>query len=104
MQLYAGRAASEKGDQLYVLMHQGGEWTHKQAGREVWVFDTGRKTRIGRIPLKTEGYSIRVSRGPNPILESLALMQSQIETYTAPEGKYLGVFKDIGTSFLVSGP
>ena len=97
-------AAREKGDQLYVLMHQGGEWTHKQPGKEVWVFDSARKTRVGRIPLKTEGYSIRVSRGPNPILESLALIQSQIESYTAPEGKYLGVFKDIGTSFLVSGP
>ncbi len=97
-------AASEKGDLLYVLMHQGGEWTHKQPGKEVWVFDTARKTRVGRIPLKTEGYSIRVSSSPSPILESLALVQSQIETYTAPEGKYLGVYKDIGSSFLVSGP
>ncbi len=97
-------AASEKGDLLYVLMHQGGEWTHKQPGKEVWVFDTSAKKRIGRFPLKTDGYSIRVSRGPNPILESLPLMQSQIETYTAPEGKYLGVYKDIGTAFLVSGP
>jgi methylamine dehydrogenase heavy chain len=97
-------AASEKGDKLYVLMHQGGEWTHKQPGKEVWVFDTAAKKRIGRIALRTEGYSIRVSRGPNPILESMPLRQSQIETYTAPEGKYLGVFKDIGTAFLVTGP
>lgn len=97
-------AASEKGDLLYVLMHQGGEWTHKQPGKEVWVFDSAKKTRVGRIPLKTEGYSIRVSRGPNPILESIALVQSQIESYTAPEGKYLGVYKDIGSSFLVYGP
>jgi len=97
-------AASEKGDSLYVLMHQGGEWTHKQPGKEVWVYDTARKTRVGRIALKTEGYSIRVSRGSNPILESIALVQSQLETYTVPEGKYLGVYKDIGTSFLVTGP
>ena len=97
-------AASEKGETLYVLMHQGGEWTHKQPGKEVWVFDTARKTRTARIPLKTEGYSIRVSRGANPILESIALVQSQIETYSVPDGKYLGVYKDIGTSFLVTGP
>ena len=37
-------AANEKGDLLYVLMHQGGEWTHKQPGKEVWVFDTAHKT------------------------------------------------------------
>jgi len=97
-------AASEKADSLYVLMHQGGEWTHKQPGKEVWVFDTARKARTGRIPLKTEGYSIRVSRGANPILESIALVQSQIEAYSVPDGKYLGVYKDIGTSFLVTGP
>lgn len=97
-------AASEKGDLLYVLMHQGGEWTHKQPGKEVWVFDTARKTRVGRIQLKTEGYSIQVSRGPNPILESLPLTQSQIEAYSAPEGKYLGVYKDVGTSFLITNP
>jgi len=97
-------AADEKGDSLYVLMHQGGEWTHKQPGKEVWVFDTASKKRTGRIPLKTEGYSIRVSRGANPILESIALVQSQIETYSVPGGKYLGVYKDIGTSFLVTGP
>ena len=97
-------AASEKGDSLYVLMHQGGEWTHKQPGKEVWVFDTSRKARTGRIPLKTDGYSIRVSRGTNPILESVALEKSQIEAYSVPDGKFLGVYKDIGTSFLVTGP
>jgi len=97
-------AVSEKGDRLYVLMHQGGEWTHKQPGKEVWVFDTAHKIRTGRFALKTDGYSIRVSGGPNPILESLALLESQIESYSAPDGKYLGVFKDIGSSFLVYGP
>ena len=97
-------AASEKGDLVYFLMHQGGDWTHKQPGKEVWLFDTAKKARVGRIPLKTEGYSIRISRGANPILESIALMQSQIETYTAPEGKYLGVYQNIGSSFLVYGP
>ncbi|MGO9452569.1 MAG: amine dehydrogenase large subunit, partial [Candidatus Binataceae bacterium] len=97
-------AASEKGDLLYVLMHQGGEWTHKQPGKEVWVFDTARKSRTGRFALKTDGYSIRVSGGPNPILESLALVESQIESYSVPDGKYLGVYKDVGSSFLVYGP
>ncbi len=26
-------------NRLFVLMHEGGIWTHKQAGEEVWVFD-----------------------------------------------------------------
>jgi len=31
---------------------------------------------------------------PEPDSREIALLQSQIETYTAPEGKYLGVFKE----------
>ena len=39
-----------------------------------------------------------------PILFSLALIQSQFETYSAPDGKFLGVEHGIGTPFLLYGP
>jgi len=97
-------AADEKGDQLYLLMHQGGEWTHKQTGKEVWVFDARKQTRTAVIPLKTEGYSIRVSKGPQPILQNLSLVHSLLETYSLPDGNYQGVFKDVGSAFLIYGP
>jgi methylamine dehydrogenase heavy chain len=97
-------AASADGAQVYVLMHQGGEWTHKYPGTEVWVFDTASHKRLGRIKLKTPGYSIRVSRGARSELQSLSLLKSQLETYSAPDGKYLGVFKELGTPFLIYGP
>ncbi|MHB8382981.1 MAG: amine dehydrogenase large subunit [Candidatus Binataceae bacterium] len=89
---------------IYLLMHQGGEWTHKQAGKEVWVFDAAKKSRVARIALKTEAYSIRASSGPSPILEALAIVQSQLETYTLPEGKYIGVYRGLGAPFLIYGP
>ena len=31
---------------LYALMHQGGEWTHKQFGTEVWVFNAQTHKRV----------------------------------------------------------
>ncbi len=96
-------AESAGGAKIYLLMHQGGEWTHKQDGKEVWVLDTAKKTRISRIPLKTDAYSIRVSSGANPILESLSLVQSQLETYSLPDGKYLGVYHGLGAPFLIYG-
>jgi len=37
---------------LFVLMHMGTYWTHKQGGTEVWVLDTNTKKLIKRIPLQ----------------------------------------------------
>ncbi|MGH7778549.1 MAG: amine dehydrogenase large subunit [Candidatus Binataceae bacterium] len=97
-------SASADGASVYLLMHQGGEWTHKQTGKEVWILDAAKKSRVAKIALKTEAYSIRVSAGPNPILEALAIVQSQLETYSLPDGKYIGVFRNLGTPFLIYGP
>jgi methylamine dehydrogenase heavy chain len=36
---------------LYVLVHQGGPDTHKQAGSEVWVYDVAKHARTLRIPV-----------------------------------------------------
>ena len=66
---------------MFVLMHQGGEWTHKQFGTEVWVFDAAKKTRVGRIKLKTPAYSIYVSNSDKPILYALSLLKSQMDEY-----------------------
>lgn len=37
---------------LYVLMHMGTYWTHKQGGTEVWVLDTNTRKLLKRIPLQ----------------------------------------------------
>ena len=89
---------------LYSLMHQGGEWTHKQFGTEVWVFNAQTHKRVNRIKLKTPGYSILVSNGDKPILFDMSLVPPKLETYSAPDGKYLGDYDDIGTPFLLYGP
>ena len=89
---------------LYALMHQGGEWTHKQFGTEVWVFNAQTHQRVQRIKLKTPGYSIMVSNAEKPILFDMSLEPSRLETYSAPDGKYLGKYEDIGTPFLLYGP
>jgi methylamine dehydrogenase heavy chain len=97
-------AYNEKRNLLFVLMHQGGEWTHKQFGAEVWVFDAARQTRVGRIKLKTPAYSIYVSQSDGPNLFALSLLKSQLDEYTIPDGKHLGTVDQLGTPFLVQGP
>ncbi|MGA7869481.1 MAG: amine dehydrogenase large subunit [Candidatus Binatus sp.] len=97
-------AYNEKRNLLFVLMHQGGEWTHKQFGTEVWVFDAAKQARVGRIKLKTPAYSIYVSNSDNPILYTLSLLKSQLDEYAVPDGKHLGTVDQLGTPFLVQGP
>ncbi len=97
-------AANEKKGLIFVLMHQGGEWTHKQSGTEVWVFDAAKKTRVSRIALKTPAYSIYASQDDDPIVYALALKEQQLEEYAASDGKFLGVVNQLGTPFLAYGP
>lgn len=47
-QPFAAHAAS---DRLYALVHQGGEGSHKDPGREVWVFDLAARARAARLAL-----------------------------------------------------
>jgi len=46
LQLVAIHAASER---LFVVMHEGGPGSHKDAGPQIWSFDLTTKRRIGRI-------------------------------------------------------
>jgi len=38
---------------LYVLVHQGGKDTHKEPGKEIWVYDVARRSRTLRIPVNS---------------------------------------------------
>jgi methylamine dehydrogenase heavy chain len=37
---------------LFVLMHPGNYWTHKQGGTEIWVLDTKAHSLVSRFPLR----------------------------------------------------
>ncbi len=91
---------------LYVLMHKGGKWTHEQPGNQVWVFDAKTHKRVRRIKLKAPGYSIMVSQDAKALLFVLPLPmpQTNLDTYSARQGKFLGSFKNIGSSLLMFGP
>ena len=40
---------------LYALVHQGGPDTHKDPGKELWVYDLGERRRVQRIALRSPG-------------------------------------------------
>lgn len=53
---------------LFVLMHAGLHWTHKEAGTQIWVFDTQAKKRIARFALDEPASLITVTQDEAPLL------------------------------------
>jgi methylamine dehydrogenase heavy chain len=77
---------------LFVLMHKGEKWTHKQAGEEVWVFDLASKKRVQRIHLKEHAISIALSQDADPYLFTQTEAASLI-TYKVSDGSEVGEMK-----------
>jgi methylamine dehydrogenase heavy chain len=53
---------------LFVLMHQGGEYTHHEPGTEIWVFDIRAQRRIARLVLEHPAADIMVTQETSPLL------------------------------------
>ncbi|MBV9914248.1 MAG: hypothetical protein JOZ93_16845 [Sinobacteraceae bacterium] len=83
---------------LYSIMHRGGLETHKDPGREVWVYDLASQTRVQKISMKNNAGSIQVSRDPQPLLFSIFIESNVLDIYEAVSGRYLRSVSDIGTT------
>lgn len=84
-------------NRLFVLMHEGGRWTHKQAGEEVWVFDAGTGRRVHRLPLEHHSHSLTVSTDEQPLLFALT-ETAMVQVYDATSYAHKGTKEDIGIS------
>ncbi len=84
-----------KGGLLYVLMHQGREWSHKDPGNQVWVFNVREHKRVDRIALPVAANSILVSQDGSPILFALSSQPAMMQEFSATSGRYLGALKDL---------
>lgn len=84
-------------NRLFVLMHEGGPWTHKQAGDEVWVYDAAAGRRVQRVPLEHHSHSITVSNDEQPLLFALTETAS-IQVYDATSYAHKGTKEGIGIS------
>ena len=81
---------------LFVLMHQGGgDWTHKNPGTEVWVYDVKTQKRIDRIVLPQQANAILVTQDDSPTLFTLNAMGASMQAFSALDGKYLGALSQM---------
>ena len=53
---------------LFVLMHMGEMWTHKESGTEIWDVDLAAKKVVRRLPLKEPMNNIAVTQTAAPLL------------------------------------
>lgn len=82
---------------LYVLMHQGEVDTHAEPGSEVWLIDTVRKHRIGRLALETKAYNILASNEARPKVYAFDV-NSKLHIYDGLELKRLRTIDEPGPS------
>ncbi|MGH7908090.1 MAG: amine dehydrogenase large subunit [Candidatus Binataceae bacterium] len=88
-------AVSVRENLIYVLMHPGGEWTHKDPGKEVWVFDPRTHKRVRRIMLKAAASAIMVSTDRKPLLFAASEpgvpgLMGSVAMYSADTGRLAG--------------
>lgn len=83
---------------LYVIMHRGPRSTHKDPGRDVWVYDLASRQRVQQFALKNLSTSIRLSSDAQPLLFSIFLDGTDLDVYEAASGKLLRTVDHVGTS------
>jgi methylamine dehydrogenase heavy chain len=88
---------------IYVLMHQGGEWTHKQPGSQIWIFRAKDRERIRRLTLPEPASSIYVSSDKSPLIFAATptdVLQFGAKPFTlqvlSADGRYLGKIDQLG--------
>jgi methylamine dehydrogenase heavy chain len=83
---------------LYAIMHQGALRTHKDPGKDVWVYDlaTGRRTQ--QITFKNLASSIQLTSDAQPLLFSIAGDSNVLDVYDGLSGRLLRSVEQIGTT------
>lgn len=94
-QLFAIHA---KTGRLYVSMHVGGPGSHKNPGKEIWVFDINSMNRLQRIEAQYPVTSLQVTQDDAPLLFTVNIERSALEVYDARSGAHLRTIHDLGAA------
>lgn len=83
-------------NRLYLLVHRGGRFTHKEAGTEVWIYDLAQRKRLQRLTLPQPVDSIAISAGAAPRLLALSSDEAALHIYDARTLRPLGAMEEMG--------
>jgi methylamine dehydrogenase heavy chain len=91
-------------DRLFVQMHEGGQWTHKQAGTEIWVYEASTGKRLQRIKTEHPSFSLAVTTDDKPLLFSLT-ETAAVHVFDATSYEHKGAKEGVGiTPFVLYTP
>lgn len=74
---------------LYAIVHQGDLASHKEPGKEVWVYDLATHHRVQRIALHDLATSLLVTQDASPLLFTCFGGSGALQVYDARTGRYL---------------
>ena len=94
----------ESTSELFVLVHRGGQYTHKSPGVDVWVYDLKTRQRTRMITLSHMATSIQVSQDAAPLLFTADAEHSGIQVYDAASGVHLHDVTHLATNPLLLWP
>lgn len=89
-------AVHDASGRLYVLVHKGGEDTHKDPGEQVWVYDLARRERVQQIRLEKIASSIQVTQDEAPLLLATFIGIPELLVYDARSGEHLRTVPEVG--------
>ena len=95
---YQYAAVSPALSELYVVFHEGPKWTHKDPGKDVWVYDLKTKKRVRKMHLEHKAASIAVSQDDEPLLFTAYAGSTDIDVYDARSGKHQRTISEVGFS------
>jgi methylamine dehydrogenase heavy chain len=83
---------------LYAIMHRGGPETHKDPGKDVWVYDIATHQRVKQIALSNLASSIQLTTDDKPLLFSIFIDKPVLDIYDAADGRLLRSVDQVGTT------
>jgi len=89
-------AFHEPSQLLLLLMHQGGENTHKDPGTEIWYINLATGATVHRLTLAVPANSIQVSQDESALLYAGSIAEDQVQIYDLKTTVSRGTISGIG--------
>ncbi len=91
-------AADSTRSRLYALMHRGPSSTHKDPGKDVWVYDVTNGMKVQEFTLKALATSIVLTSDLTPLLFALQMDSADLDVYDGDSGKFVRAIGRVGTT------
>src|SRR5262249_45384456 len=73
---------------LFVVVHQGGPYGHKEGGKEVWTYDLATSKKLGTISLVAPATSLGLTKDAAPLLVTDEAATPALQIYDASSGAH----------------